>query len=107
MHESRGLGDVYKRQIESRVGDEILQSSNTGNMIWSVAQTIATISEYTTLKPGDHIAMGTPPGVGHAKKPKPRWLMPGEVVEVEIEDIGICASPIIDEKDHTASVAAE
>ncbi|PUB14353.1 hypothetical protein DFP92_106228, partial [Yoonia sediminilitoris] len=44
---------------------------------------------------------------GHAKKPKPRWLMPGEVVEVEIEDIGICASPIIDEKDHTASVAAE
>ncbi len=94
-------------KIESRVGDEILQSSNTGNMIWSVAQTIATISEYTTLKPGDHIAMGTPPGVGHAKKPKPRWLMPGEVVEVEIEDIGICASPIIDEKDHTASVAAE
>ena len=84
-------------KIESRVGDEILQSSNTGNMIWSVAQTIATISEYTTLKPGDHIAMGTPPGVGHAKKPKPRWLMPGEVVEVEIEDIGICASPIIDE----------
>ena len=94
-------------KIESRVGDEILQSSNTGNMIWSVAQTIATISEYTTLKPGDHIAMGTPPGVGHAKKPKPRWLMPGEVVEVEIEDIGICASPIIDEKDHTASVPAE
>ena len=94
-------------KIESRVGDEILQSSNTGNMIWSVAQTIATISEYTTLKPGDHIAMGTPPGVGHAKKPKPRWLKPGEVVEVEIEDIGICASPIIDEKDHTASVAAE
>ena len=84
-------------KIESRVGDEILQSSNTGNMIWSVAQTIATISEYTTLKPGDHIAMGTPPGVGHAKKPKPRWLMPGEVVEVEIEDIGICASPIVDE----------
>ncbi|WP_373636763.1 fumarylacetoacetate hydrolase family protein [Yoonia sp. BS5-3] len=48
-------------KIESRVGDEILQSSNTGNMIWSVAQTIATISEYTTLEPGDLIAMGTPP----------------------------------------------
>lgn len=86
-------------KIESRVGDEILQSSNTGNMIWSVAQTIATISEYTTLQPGDHIAMGTPPGVGHAKKPNPRWLKPGEVVEVEIEGIGICASPIIDEAD--------
>lgn len=90
-------------KIESRVGDEILQSSNTGNMIWSVAKTIAIISEYTTLKPGDHIAMGTPPGVGHAKKPNPRWLVPGEVVDVEIEGIGICSSPIIDE----APAAAE
>ncbi|TDL89129.1 fumarylacetoacetate hydrolase family protein [Meridianimarinicoccus aquatilis] len=94
-------------KIESRVGDEILQSSNTGNMIWSVAQTIATISEYTTLEPGDLIAMGTPPGVGHAKKPNPRWLKPGEVVDIEIEGIGICSSPIVDEKDFVASVAAE
>jgi 2-keto-4-pentenoate hydratase/2-oxohepta-3-ene-1,7-dioic acid hydratase in catechol pathway len=86
-------------KIESRVGSEILQSSNTANMIWSVAATIATISEYTTLEPGDLIAMGTPPGVGHAKKPNPRWLVPGEVVEIEIEGIGICASPIVDEAD--------
>lgn len=84
-------------KIQSRVGNEILQSSNTGNMIWSVAQTIAIVSQYTTLEPGDMIAMGTPPGVGHAKKPNPRWLIPGETVEVEIEGIGICASPIIDE----------
>lgn len=84
-------------KIESRVGTEILQSSNTANMIWSVAQTIATISEYTTLEAGDLIAMGTPPGVGHAKKPNPRWLVPGEVVDVEIEGIGICSSPIVDE----------
>lgn len=87
-------------KIESRVGDEVLQSSNTGNMIWSVAQTIATISEYTTLETGDLIAMGTPPGVGHAKKPNPRWLVPGEVIEIEIEGIGICANPVVDEKDH-------
>lgn len=85
-------------KIESRVGTEILQSSNTANMIWSVAQTIATISEYTTLEPGDLIAMGTPPGVGHAKKPNPRWLVPGEIVDIEIESIGICSSPIVDEK---------
>lgn len=88
-------------KIESRVGDEILQSSNTANMIWDVATVIATVSEYTTLEPGDLIAMGTPPGVGHAKKPNPRWLKPGETVEVEIEGIGICASPVIDEKDAT------
>ncbi len=94
-------------KIESRVGSEVLQSSNTGNMIWSVAQTIATISEYTTLEPGDLIAMGTPPGVGHAKKPNPRWLVPGEVVDIEIEGIGICSNPIVDEKDHKTMAAAE
>ena len=86
-------------KIESRVGEEILQSSNTSNMIWGVAQTIAIMSEFTTLEPGDLIALGTPPGVGHAKKPEPRWLKPGEVVEIEIEGIGICASPIMDEVD--------
>ncbi|MBU2958974.1 fumarylacetoacetate hydrolase family protein [Paracoccus sp. C2R09] len=84
-------------KIESRVGSEILQSSNTANMIWGVARTIEIMSEFTTLEPGDLIAMGTPPGVGHAKKPSPRWLRPGELVEVEIEGIGICASPIQDE----------
>ncbi|MEP1354618.1 MAG: fumarylacetoacetate hydrolase family protein [Tateyamaria sp.] len=94
-------------KIESRVGTEILQSSNTGNMIWSAAKTIATISEYTTLEPGDHIALGTPPGVGHAKKPNPRWLVPGEVVDIEIEGIGICSNPIMDEADFAREVAAE
>ena len=94
-------------KIESRVGDEVLQSSNTGNMIWNVRQIIATISAYTTLEPGDLIATGTPPGVGHAKKPNPRWLRPGETVEIEIEGIGVCASPVIDEKDTSNKVAAE
>ncbi len=94
-------------KIESRVGDEILQSSNTGNMIWDVATVIETVSEYTTLEPGDLIAMGTPPGVGHAKKPEPRWLKPGEIVDVEIEGIGICSNPIVDEADFNAQVAAQ
>lgn len=93
-------------KIESRVGDEILQSANTSEMMWPVARTIATISEYTTLEAGDLIAMGTPPGVGHAKTP-PRWLRPGETIEVEIEGIGICASPIVDESDWSRSTAAE
>lgn len=93
-------------KIESRVGDEILQSSNTKDMMWSVAKTISLISVYTTLEPGDYIAMGTPPGVGHAKIP-PRWLRPGETVEAEVEGIGICASPVVDEKDFSAKVAAQ
>lgn len=85
-------------KIESRVGDEILQSANTDDMLWSVARTIAMVSEYTTLEPGDYLAMGTPPGVGHARTPQ-RWLIPGEVVEAEIEGIGNCKSPVIDERD--------
>lgn len=84
-------------KIESRVGTEVLQSSNTENMIWGVAKAISIISEYTTLESGDHIALGTPPGVGHAKKPEPRWLKPGEVVDIDIEHIGICSNPIVDE----------
>ena len=94
-------------KIESRVGTEILQSSNTANMIWSAARAISIISGYTTLQPGDHIALGTPPGVGHAKKPNPRWLKPGEVVDIEIEGIGICSNPIVDEADMVAKAAAE
>jgi len=85
-------------KIETRVGDEVLQSANTSEMLWPVARTISTISEYATLEPGDYIAMGTPPGVGHARTPQ-RWLRPGETVEVEIEGIGICASPIVAEED--------
>lgn len=85
-------------KIESRVGDEILQSANTSDMLWDVARTLATISEYATLEAGDMIAMGTPPGVGHAKRPQ-RWLRPGETVEVEIEGIGILANPVVAEED--------
>ncbi len=94
-------------KIESRVGKEILQSSNTANMIWGAPQVLATISEYTTLEPGDLIALGTPPGVGHAKKPNPRWLRPGETVEIEIEGIGICANPVVDEADLQQKAVAE
>ncbi len=83
-------------KIESRVGTEILQSANTEEMMWPVNKTIATISEFATLNPGDMIAMGTPPGVGHARTP-PRFLKPGEVIEVEVEGIGICANPVVDE----------
>ena len=93
-------------KIESRVGSEILQSATTSDMLWSVARTIATVSEFTTLEPGDYLAMGTPPGVGHAKTPQ-RWLRPGETVEVEIEGIGVCASPIVAEEDVVSTEAAE
>lgn len=84
-------------RIQSRVGDEILQSASTDEMLWPVTKTIAAISEFATLEPGDLIAMGTPPGVAHARKP-PRWLRPGEVIETEIEGIGCLRNPVVAEE---------
>jgi 2-keto-4-pentenoate hydratase/2-oxohepta-3-ene-1,7-dioic acid hydratase in catechol pathway len=83
-------------KIQSRIGNDVMQSANTSEMMWSVAKTIATISEFATLEPGDMIATGTPPGVGHARTP-PRFLQPGEVITVEIEGICACSNPVVDE----------
>jgi len=83
-------------RVQTRLNGEIMQDGNTDDMIFKVDQTIAILSEVMTLEPGDMIAMGTPPGVGHARKP-PVWMKDGDVVEVEIEGIGILRSPIQDE----------
>ncbi|WGI20593.1 fumarylacetoacetate hydrolase family protein [Amylibacter sp. IMCC11727] len=83
-------------KIQSRIGTDVMQSANTSEMMWPVDKTIATISEFATLEPGDMIAMGTPPGVGHARTP-PRFLKPGDVISVEIEGIGVCSNPVVDE----------
>ena len=83
-------------KIKSLIGNEVMQCANTSEMMWPVAKSIATISEFATLEPGDMIAMGTPPGVGHARTP-PRFLLPGDIISVEIEGIGVCSNPVIDE----------
>jgi 2-keto-4-pentenoate hydratase/2-oxohepta-3-ene-1,7-dioic acid hydratase in catechol pathway len=83
-------------RIQSRLNGQTMQDSNTSDMIFPVDETIATLSEIMRLEPGDMIAMGTPPGVGHARKP-PVWMKPGDTVEIEIEGIGICRNPIVAE----------
>ncbi len=93
-------------KIESRLNGRVMQSAVTSDMVWPVAKTIATISEFLTLEPGDMIAMGTPPGVGHARTP-PVFMRDGDVIEVEIENIGICRNPIVDEATSTLTAAAE
>jgi acylpyruvate hydrolase len=82
--------------IESRLNGRVMQRANTNDMIFNVPRTIAILSEIMTLEPGDVIAMGTPPGVGHARKP-PVWMRDGDVVEIEIERIGVLRNPIRDE----------
>ena len=83
-------------KIESRLNGQVMQSDNTANMMFPVAETIATITAAITLEPGDMIVMGTPSGVGYARKP-PVFMKAGDVVEIEIEDIGTLRNPVADE----------
>jgi 2-keto-4-pentenoate hydratase/2-oxohepta-3-ene-1,7-dioic acid hydratase in catechol pathway len=83
--------------IESRLNGEVMQSASTADMMFKVPETIAILSEYSTLEAGDLIAMGTPQGVGHARRP-PVWMKPGDLIEVEIENIGVCANSIVAEQ---------
>lgn len=83
--------------VETRLNGEVMQSATTADMMFTVPRTIAILSEYCTLEAGDLIAMGTPKGVGHARKP-PVWMKAGDTVEVEIEGIGVCRNPIVDER---------
>jgi len=82
--------------IMTRVNGETMQSSNTSDMIFSTARCISLLSEIMTLEPGDLIATGTPSGVAHARKP-PTWMKHGDVVEVEVERIGILTNRVVDE----------
>ncbi|MFV0298718.1 MAG: fumarylacetoacetate hydrolase family protein [Hyphomicrobiaceae bacterium] len=82
--------------IMTRVNGQTMQSSNTSDMIFPTARIIATLSEFMTLEAGDMIATGTPSGVAHARKP-PAWMKAGDIVEVEVEGIGILKNPIVDE----------
>ena len=83
--------------IMTRVNGVTMQSSNTSDMIFSVARCISILSEIMTLEPGDLIATGTPSGVAHARKP-PAWMKAGDMVEIEIEQIGVLKNPIRDEE---------
>jgi acylpyruvate hydrolase len=84
-------------KIESRVNGKVMQSDNTSNMMFPVAETIVYATQGMTLEPGDLLLTGTPSGVAHARKP-PAWMRHGDVCEIEIEGIGILRNPIEDEK---------
>lgn len=88
------ISDPQNLNISTRVNGQVLQQSNTRNMIFSVAETIAYISQLLTLEPGDIIATGTPEGVGFKRNP-PIFLHHGDLVEVEIEGIGILKNPVV------------
>jgi 2-keto-4-pentenoate hydratase/2-oxohepta-3-ene-1,7-dioic acid hydratase in catechol pathway len=82
-------------RLETRLNGTVMQSARTDDMIFDVATLIAIISEAMTLEPGDLLVTGTPSGVGFARTP-PLWMKAGDVVEVEIEGIGVLSNPVRD-----------
>ena len=83
-------------RIQSRLNGQLMQDASTSDMIFSVAETIALLAECMTLEAGDTLVMGTPAGVGQARTP-PLWMKAGDVVEIEIERIGVLRNPIVAE----------
>jgi len=83
-------------RIQGRLNGRVMQESRTDRLIFSVTVLIELISVAITLEPGDVIITGTPGGVGAARKP-PVFMQSGDVLEVEIEGIGVMSNTIQDE----------
>lgn len=90
------IPDPHTLDISTEIGGEILQKSNTRELMFGVPRLIEYVSTAVTLEPGDVFATGTPAGVGFARRP-PRWLRPGEEVIVRISGIGELRNPTVAE----------
>ncbi|HYW43162.1 MAG TPA: fumarylacetoacetate hydrolase family protein [Bryobacteraceae bacterium] len=90
------IEDPHNLAISLTLNGEVMQNSNTGNLIFKLPQLIAHLSSVFTLEAGDIIATGTPAGVGFARKP-PRWLRPGDEVAVRVQGLGELVNPVVAE----------
>jgi 2-keto-4-pentenoate hydratase/2-oxohepta-3-ene-1,7-dioic acid hydratase in catechol pathway len=91
ISDASGL-DPNNLAVRMRISGELMQDSNTSDMIFDAEDLIVYISAAITLEPGDVIATGTPSGVGMGRDPK-RWLRDGDVCEVEVEGVGVLRNP--------------
>jgi len=91
------LGDGGGLRIVQRLNGELLQDGNTADLVFGVRRLVAFASAVMTLEPGDLILTGTPSGIGYARTP-PVSMAPGDVVEVEIEGIGVLRNPVVAEE---------
>jgi 2-keto-4-pentenoate hydratase/2-oxohepta-3-ene-1,7-dioic acid hydratase in catechol pathway len=90
------IEDPHNLAISLTLSGEVMQNSNTSNLIFQAPRLIAYLSSVFTLEPGDVIATGTPAGVGFARKP-PRWLKPGDETRVKVEGLGELVNPVVAE----------
>ena len=87
------IPDPHVLDISLSIAGEVLQRSNTSQLIFKIPETVEYLAQVMTLEPGDVISTGTPAGVGFTRKP-PRWLRPGETVRVEIAGLGVLENPV-------------
>jgi 2-keto-4-pentenoate hydratase/2-oxohepta-3-ene-1,7-dioic acid hydratase in catechol pathway len=90
------IEDPHDLDIQIEINGEILQDSNTRELIFNIPDLIAFLSNVFTLEPGDIVSTGTPAGVGFARKP-PRYLHPGDQMTVRIPAIGELHNPVVAE----------
>ncbi len=83
--------------LMTRINGELRQDDNTERLTWDFSWLIEYITKFATLKPGDLIFTGTPVGAGGHQTP-PKWLVPGDVVEVEVPEIGVLRNTVADEQ---------
>ncbi len=88
------IADPHQLSVRLRINGEIKQDSSTSDLIFDIPTLIAVLSQGMTLEPGDIIATGTPAGVGFARTPA-EFLRPGDLMETEIEGIGVLRNPVI------------
>lgn len=87
------IADSDNLNIETRLNGEVMQSSNTSDLVFNVPKIIEYYSQFLQFRPGDVITTGSPSGVGYGRDPKV-FMKAGDVIEVEIEGIGILSNPI-------------
>lgn len=90
------IPDPHALDIQMIINGEVLQSSNTSNLIFRIPELIEYLSGVFTLEPGDVVSTGTPSGVGFSKNP-PRWLRPGDDVVVHVAGLGGLRNPVVAE----------
>ncbi|XP_063551616.1 fumarylacetoacetate hydrolase domain-containing protein 2B isoform X3 [Gorilla gorilla gorilla] len=88
------VADPHNLKICCRVNGEVVQSSNTNQMVFKTEDLIAWVSQFVTFSPGDVILTGTPPGVGVFRKP-PVFLKKGDEVQCEIEELGVIINKVV------------
>jgi 2-keto-4-pentenoate hydratase/2-oxohepta-3-ene-1,7-dioic acid hydratase in catechol pathway len=98
------LGDASGLRVVQHLNGELFQDGNTAELVFGVRRLVAHASSFCTLEPGDLILTGTPSGVGHARIP-PISMHPGDVVEVEIDGIGVLRNPVVAERDAASARA--